>query len=420
MKRTGALLALAVFAVLGLVYWVATQTHWETVTERAPLKGEAATDPDYALKRLAHALGAQAHVLEAGNRLPPGDATLLIRAPWWEMFHDQEARIREWVEAGGHLVIDATVASDSVWSWIDVDIKDLREEEGEEADEDAQGGARNNEPQRSASPQSSKRVPAPWERVIDTSQCAPSREWDPRTGLEGRAFPDCWPQRAYLAHAGTPIWALHRKQGPPALRIQRGAGRVTAFLPRPFTGDTLLRDDLAHYFVLVSDLRPGTQLWLYPQTSSDSLPARVWLEAGAVVVLLALGILLALWRAIPRFGPLAAAPVMTRRALSEQIIGSGEFVHRAGHGETLLRAQRAALHQAARRRLRGYDALPAEERVRAVAALCGLDGAALRRAMLDALGDYEPVEPHLQILEQARRQLRARTSPFTTRPKTPS
>lgn len=415
--------------VLALGYWVVSHTRWDTVRVPAALKGEAAKDPHYAARRFARLLGAEVQVLSAVDSLPPRDATLLITAPWWETFHGQEARIRRWVEAGGHLVIDVGVIREDAWAWVGATVRSIESDaeegsgEGAQGEEGGQSGhhdGMDDDPQSAPARAATRRGAPAQERFPDSARCAPSWEFDPVTGAAGRRFGDCWPEFVYLTPARATVWELHRDLGPSALRLQQGAGRVTAFLGRPFTEDALLREDLATFFALVTDLRPGVGLWFYPATAGAPLPKLVWAQAGTVVTLLALAVALALWRGMPRFGPLAAAPFTTRRALSEQIIGSGEFVHRAGRGEALLGAQRGALEQAARRRLRGYEAMTAEERVRALALACDMEPESLRRALLGPTPGGAADETPLHLLETARRRLRGRTGPLSTTPETPT
>ena len=91
----------------------------------------------------------------------------------------------------------------------------------------------------------------------------------------------------------------------------------------------------------------------------SSLPELVWRYGAPVVAVLLLWIALVLWRGAMRFGPLVAPGERVRRSLAEQIRGTGRFAVRVGGGAALVAAAQRALHEAAARRIAGYERLPA-------------------------------------------------------------
>ncbi|MBM3393886.1 MAG: DUF4350 domain-containing protein [Betaproteobacteria bacterium] len=400
MTRTRAIQILVLAIALALGYWIISHTRWQTVWQLAPLGSEAAKDPYYGAKRLARLLGGQAETLPAMDTLPRTNETLLVTAPWWGLFREQDVRIRHWVENGGHLAIDANLIEEDAWTWIGVEVKPVARDEDEDAEDDEDVPA-----ERAQAQEPDALSERPSQRFPDLSRCPELWEVDAR-GIHGRHFGSCWPRTSILTTQGEPLWQLLAEEGPQALRMPAGHGRVTVFLPRYFEARAMLQEDSALYFALVTDLRPGARLWLYPHAADASLLTLIGQQAGAAVLMLAITVAFALWRAIPRFGPLVAASTSTRRALSEQIIGSGEFIHRSGQGSLLLQAQRRALDSAARARLRAYDALTANERASAIAKFCGLDAAAVHRAQHAMPSREVPLESLLHVLEIARRHLR--------------
>ena len=56
-------------------------------------------------------LGWRVHKADNLQQMPPPGATLLLSARFWRLVGGDE-RLRRWVDAGGHLVIDHTVLSD--------------------------------------------------------------------------------------------------------------------------------------------------------------------------------------------------------------------------------------------------------------------------------------------------------------------
>jgi len=125
---------------------------------------------------------------------------------------------------------------------------------------------------------------------------------------------------------------------------------------------------------------------------------------------LVLWIALALWRGGMRFGPLVAPSERARRSLAEQVLGTGRFAVRVGGGAALVGAARRALHEAASRRIVGYERLAVAAQAEAVAGLAHVDGAALAAA-LEVEQSARPLElrAKLALLETARRELVSRS-----------
>jgi hypothetical protein len=83
---------------------------------------------------------------------------------------------------------------------------------------------------------------------------------------------------------------------------------------------------------------------------------------------------------------------------------------RVGRGAALVGAARRALHEAAARRIAGYEALSAAAQVAAVAGIAGVPAAELGAAM-GGEASQRPIElrSRLALLESARRQLVSRS-----------
>jgi hypothetical protein len=156
-------------------------------------------------------------------------------------------------------------------------------------------------------------------------------------------------------------------------------------------------------------LRAGDHVLFLTEADVSSLPALVWRHGAPAVAVLLLFITLALWRGAMRFGPLVAPAERARRSLAEQILGTGRFAIRVGGGAALVAAGRRALHEAATRRIAGYDRLTTAAQAEAVAGLVGV-GARELSAALDAEQGQRSMElrAKLAVLESARRQLASR------------
>jgi len=120
-------------------------------------------------------------------------------------------------------------------------------------------------------------------------------------------------------------------------RYTYGRGTVTVGNFKSFENQSLSRHDHAALFVRLLTLPQGPRPVLMLQAPPyPRLP--VWLLEHAPEALLAAALLLiaALWRAIPRFGPLLPEPLPKRPGLGEHLAASGRFLLREHSYEALI------------------------------------------------------------------------------------
>ena len=222
-----------------------------------------------------------------------------------------------------------------------------------------------------------------------------------------RLFAACLYVREAL-RASVPVeWALYGQHGQVVARVPVGRGSVTmtsAFMP--WDNSQLLLSDNALLAAATLRIHPGQTLWFVRDEARPPLLSFLWSTGTPAVLLGALALLFALWRGAVRFGPRAALLPTVRRSVAEQIRGTAEFIQH--HGSTALHAaQLRALHDVARPRIHGFDALILGERAQAIAKATGLDAHALARAMNPALNAAYSRHPSaaLALLETARRRL---------------
>jgi hypothetical protein len=111
------------------------------------------------------------------------------------------------------------------------------------------------------------------------------------------------------------------------LQIVVGRGSLTV-MPSlaPFYNSAIGQLDHAQLFWwLASQHNARPEVWLVRDLELRSLPG--WLAQNAMSVLIALGsfIVLALWHAVPRFGPLLSGAEPERRSLVEHLAATGRF-----------------------------------------------------------------------------------------------
>jgi hypothetical protein len=379
-------------AFLGLVAWVAANTHWADTEVPTPLKGEALVNPFYAVQRLADNLGGRT-AWYSRFALPPTNAVVLLSAWDWGVNTSRRKAIEDWVEAGGRLVVDSTLiggqAAFDRWSGITRGVIQL---DADAVKDQWQSGNYN-----------------PCRRFDEIGHGSVEREPGARRPWL------CDVAIVTFLKTDRPIdWGLRDERGAQALRVGIGRGSVTVINAAPFQHRNLFDGDHGVVFVNAAQFKRGDEVFFLTEDSHPSLVALMW-RYGAPVVMLGLGaVALMLWRGAVRFGPLAAPPASSRRSLAEQIRGTGKFLVRNGGADSLHAATVRALDEAATRRVRGYARQTSQERAATLSQLTGFDAGALT----DAVHHPRMRRPYelrrtIALLEAARRLIlteRRRTS----------
>jgi hypothetical protein len=366
----------AIATAIAFSVWIANNTHWVDVTLPTPLKGEALRNPFYAVQKFADRLGAQTS-WRREMALPPADGVLVLSAWNWGVAVKRRQQVEQWVQSGGRLVVDSTLAGgeDAFEDWSGI-VHDYRDD----------GAWLKAQPQR-CRPLRETAGGAP-------AQPGPAAQYDV---CDLVAF-------THLTTQKEPTWTLRDQSGIHAMRVAVGSGSVTAVNASPFRYRDFFEGDHAALFVAAAQLRRGDRVVFLSEDDYPSLVALVWSHGAPVVVLAALAIGLLLWRGAVRFGPLAAAPQAARRSLAEQIRGTGRFLVRHGGAESLHAATVRALDEAAEMHVRGYLRGTAQERAATLARLTGFDAGALTTAIHHPnMRRSQELRRTIALLEAARR-----------------
>jgi hypothetical protein len=377
MSRRGVIWTLAGVVTGALVYWIAANTYWAETTVPMPLRGEAATNPSYGAQRLVEALGARASRAQILGT-PAPDAVVVVSSWNWNLSTRRRQDLEAWVEAGGRLVVDSTVATDDEFSnWSGIDWT----ERSEDVQKDDPEG--------------------PCYRFGNDRPEGRSRAFDRPHWVCGLDL------GLTLTTTRAIDWALDDPRlGRHALRVRVGRGSVTVINADPFRFRDLFQGDHGWLLAVATQLRRGDEVYFLSEGEYPSLLAIVW-RTGAPVILLGLAVLgLSLWRGGVRIGPLAPAESPFRRSLAEQIRGTARFALQHDGGEPLHGATVRALEEAARRRVSGYATLAPRERVKALSALARVAPAPLDTALYDSR-ERSPHELRdtVALLETVRRAL---------------
>jgi hypothetical protein len=428
--RTHTHYALAALLLALAGTWLVFNTEWVDVNVPPELHGPAKTDPLYAFKRFADQLGVELTAPDNLDRLPPPGATLVLSSWSWDLFPERGLALRRWVEAGGHLVLPSYQHYGPELAWTTIRTvpppaprkpaashaasapSDDDEDDDDDSREHAEGDAATD---RTAAPPSPPRPRPDGPRrppimpprakapacpgVTEPAQVRPAFETH-------RRYSSCTTMSSIgmLRSTSSALWAADAARGGHViLRVAVGKGTVTAAnSPLPVFGATLLENDEALLLAATLRLARGQQLWLVTEEKRPPLLATLWHGGAPAILLGAIALALALWRAGVRFGPCMAPPAAARRSVGEQIRGTAAFIAHRG-GRALHRAQLRALDTLARSRVSGYDALIVGERAAALAPLVGIDVHTLARAMNPGLSKHLPST--LALLETARRRL---------------
>jgi hypothetical protein len=414
-----------------LVVWLVKNSHWVEVEERLPPRGAALADPYYALRKVVAATGTALEIREALEPLPPVDTTLVIDNAAWDLFPERDARLRAWVESGGHLVVIGPMVPPDRLRWIPMSFSRLpravvpgvaASRPGSAAsaadaddDEDEEEDSADASAMPASTPATAPRRGPITGRIVDYAvpNCAPYDEPDDVEPAyeRGRSYLGCVTTAPLRPLHTAPTWELGSDRHAIALRMPVGRGEVTGLaFWLPVTSRDLVLGDNALILAAAFDLRSKRPLWLVESEQREPLPAWLWHHARAPLLLALAAVALALWRLMVRFGPREAALAQARRSMGEQVRGTGEFIA-SQEPIALHAATRDALEETARARISRYEALDDVGRIDALAAATRFDKAALRDAWRPA-----PTAPRLRLLaaiatlEQARRALRPATT----------
>jgi hypothetical protein len=381
MTRARLISLLAGLSLVALIAWIASNTYWADSKVPMPAKGEALTNPFYAVQRFAEALGART----AWDRVlttPPTDSVIVLSAWHWNLSAGRRDALERWVESGGRLVVDRTLLAGGEkeferWSGIEREYRKPN---------DASGSV-------------------DWQHVL-CSEFKEEHNGTPVSGSSEASYRMCGLDRiSSLTSTENAVWALRDASGIQAMRVEVSRGSVTVINATPFRERSLFDGDHGWLFATATQLRRGDDVHFMSEDAHPSLLALLWRYGAPVVMLTLTLVALVLWRGGVRFGPLAAAPDPARRSMVEQIRGTGQFALRHGGGNSIHAASVRALDEAAQRRVPIYASLSPDERAEALSRLTGLDRDALAAAVQHVgVRRSHDLRNTIALLEAARRR----------------
>ena len=393
-----------IVVIVGLAIWIARNTYWEDVTVPMPLRGEAISNPFYAVQRLAESLGARTQWRKTLGEMPSTDAVMLLTDWNWDLIASRRKLIEQWVEHGGRLVLDNTfyIEKDGDfqrWSGLSKEYVCSGKSDKCLTDAKLPGGDTTDQEELEPEPAPGPR-PDDYCRELHTTRAAAGQ-----VGVSDYSV--CNLQPLFTLHGrGEASWSLSSGERVHALRVPVGRGSVTLINAAPFGNRDLTRADHGLLFAAASQLHPGDLFVFLAEEEHASLLELIWQYGAPAVVLAMLLLAAALWRNGARFGPPIAIPDGARRSLVEQIVGTGRFALRFGGGKALHAAAVRALHEAASRRIPGYTRMNPEDRVTQMSLLAQIDSQALAQTINYAgARSARDLKHAVELLERVRRRL---------------
>ena len=357
--------------------WIASNTTWDDVSIPVPAKGEARTNPFYAVQHFASALGARA-TRDRTFVVPSADSVLVLSGWHWSLVRDRRQAIERWVESGGRLVVDSLLVTTNQdfehWAGLD-------------------------------------RTTVKMTDTFRTSRvrCRTFIEWTAGSPVSSTRtnLSVCGAQYLWSLTTKKPVeWSIGDSSGMQAIRVRVGKGHVTWINASPFRYQQLFDGDHGLLFVGATDLRRGDEVHFLSEDDMPQLLMLVWRWGAPLVLLALLVVALLIWRSAIRLGPLVAPEPAERRSLAEQIRGTGYFALHHGGADALHNAAARALEEAARRRVPGYSVLSASERGEALQRISGMNGAEVLSAVYHPRSQRtNQLRASIAIIETARRRI---------------
>ena len=256
----------ALALVAALATWVAFKLHWETITVPTPAKGEALTNPYYALEHFVANLGIHPQEISTVRGLQP-EAVLVLEEWGDELTHPPVGALESWVEAGGRLVISSALLESypalRAWSGIKRARATRAPADGKPA---------------SPAPAQSKPAASPPVPPATTGSGADCPLMTVRAdgAPTGQSFRVCdvGPTLAFDGQRA-PAWSLEDNRGMHVIRTGVGFGEITVLEPPDVLSNAMLkRADHAEMFAAAAGLRHDDTLLIFHPATAVPLPVR--------------------------------------------------------------------------------------------------------------------------------------------------
>lgn len=427
MKRGNlALLVLLVLLVLGGVgYYLYRHLEPYTETVEHGPSPEARANPYLAAESYLRARGIHvttARGMEVLDKLPSKGQTLILLGTRENVTPAQNARLLDWANRGGHLIVTAESLWDEdegksgdqlldqlgVQQFLTADLKD-KDEKSAPSDKEA------------AVPSDDQAQDTPARPEVEEDHPDQASSADGNDAAEADPYPNL--TKLYLENEKAPAyidfdtdyhlfdsknlayaWA-NSGDSTHLLQLQQGQGLITVLTDNWIwqNGELDAYDNAWLLWYLTQD-SAVTLVYRADGTSLMTLLMRYFPQALLAAVLL---LVLVLWRNGLRQGPLQPNPDRSRRQLEEHLRASADFILRQRGQLALLQGLQRDVMRRARQRQPGFDRLPVAEQWQALGRMTRMSVSAISQAMRPypqqrmAVAEFTRQVAHLQSLRNA-------------------
>lgn len=379
MNRTMLIIVGVVAVFVGSLVWWFLENYEQYEKEVATsFKDEAAKNPYYAaelfLKKYNMEVESLSSILQLKEMPDPNDI-LFIPTKRFDIGVDRVTELLEWVRKGGHLIVLARYhrkgdieARDDLFYELGVTTEHTFEalpffemlmegveeqadkEEADNAEVDKEGEV---QPETPVTEEASSESDT--ENSDDEKKLADKKKKWRRTvldihvneGIENKQV-QFWPSKWMVnQELYEPSWEVKGKNGAHLLEFHIEQGWVTMLSEIDFMTNFHIDkyDHAAFLHTLVHLDNSKRKLWIIRSDDSPSLLSILYDQHYPVVMTFIAFVLVWLWYASRRFGPMIAKPELARRSMSEHIVSSGHFQWRNRNRTELLQSVQKALHE---------------------------------------------------------------------------
>lgn len=422
------LIALLVLGGIGYYLYRNLEPYTETVEHGAA--PEARANPYLAAEMYLRGRGIRvttARGMEVLDQLPSKGQTLILLGTRENVTPAQNARLLDWANRGGHLIVtaeslwdedegksgDALLDQLGVQQFLTADLKDKEEEKSAPSDD-----------QSAAAPPSEDQTGDPTGKpeVEDEHPDQASSATDKaEAGAEADPYPNL--TKLYLENEKAPAyidfdtdyhlfdsknlayaWA-NSGDSTHLLQLQQGQGLITVLTDNWIwqNGELDSYDNAWLLWYLTQD-SAVTLVYRADGTSLMTLLMRYFPQALLAAALL---LVLVLWRSGLRQGPLQPNPDRSRRQLEEHLRAGADFILRQRGQLALLQGLQRDVMRRARQRQPGFDRLPVAEQWQALGRMTRMSVSSISQAMRPypqqrmAVAEFTRQVAHLQSLRNA-------------------
>lgn len=352
----------------------------EDVERDTGQSSEASMNPWLAAGRVLEKQGQKIRFAPSyGSQPRQADVIVLATPPEYLDAQEQQALLA-WVKKGGHLVAELQTISTEDEEPDDSDL--LYKTLGVQLYDAADAAETENTPPKTDSTAAPPAVPAGQTQAQALAKTAGPRYLPTQIANEGEIQSTLDGDYFLRYRSQKPQWIVRSGERLHALRFVHERGHITVLSDLLWMENRHLGTaDNAALLWRVVNAKPGQTVWLIHGEERPSLFSLLLEHAAPLLKAVALFVLVWLWQASRRFGPLQPAAENNRRRLAEHLEASGRYLLHHGATSALLGASRQRLLAQVQRQHPQWRRLPPEKLAQHLGERAQLESAAILRVL---------------------------------------